>query len=172
MARLSSIFVNLDVESLSVTDTLVEKTRLILPEIPYRENTLVNTIPMTIDSLLILPPEIIDTIPMAIILPPEITEANEALIESLYGFDTPLPVLLYFYLYLCREEREELVRALPFLGDIFKDIDSTSFASLAAAKLKLLWYFTSRQYKINKNYSTFTTNLRIVLKVLLDRMIS
>ena len=109
---------------------------------------------------------------MAIILPPEITEANEALIESLYGFDTPLPVLLYFYLYLCREEREKLVRALPFLGDIFKDIDSTSFASLAAAKVKLLWYFTSRQYKINKYYSTFTTTLCIVLEVLLDRMIS
>ena len=131
---------------------------------------------MTIDSptLLILPPEIIDTISMAIILPPEITEANDALIESLYGFDTHLPVLLCIYLYLCREEREELVRvrALSFLGDIFKDIDSTSFASLAAAKLKLLWYFTSCQYKINKYYSTFTTTLCIVLEVLLDRMIS
>jgi hypothetical protein len=165
VARLSSISVNLDIKSLSIIDALVEKTSLILPGIPYREKTMVNTIPMTIDSqttLLILPPEIMDTIPMAIISPPEIIEVNEVQIENLYGFDwkhcscafdTPLTVLLYFYLYLCREEREEFVRALPFFGDIFKDIDFTSLASLAAAKLKLMRYFMSRQYKINKTYS-------------------
>ena len=50
VARLSSISVNLDIKSLSIIDALVEKTRLILPGIPYRENTLVNTIPMTMDS--------------------------------------------------------------------------------------------------------------------------
>ena len=158
---------NLDVKSLNICDALEGNSGITLPRIPYLENTSVTSIPMTMISptLFILPPEIIESIPMTVVLPPEIIEADETVIEILYGFDwkqcscafdtAKTVLLLYLYLYLSREEREESIQVIPFFGNISKDIVPTSFASLAEAKLKLMRYFMTQQYKINRYYSIF-----------------
>ena len=120
----------------SIMDYIVEKNDFFLPGNPHFDHRTVITIPIIGISPTIF----------IFILSPEIIDADEEVIKILFGFDwklcscafdTPLAVLLYLYLSLFCDERDEFRQAILFFGNTFMKVEPTSFESFAAAKVKL-----------------------------------
>lgn len=123
-----------------------------LPPIPYILPSQTPSVPM-------------EASPTIFIMPPTIVEEEENAEEVLYGlvwancscsFDTVLTILLFLFLSLSNERREEFLRALPFFGAIIANIIPTSMTSISKAKLECMVYFVGGampKYEVGKYYA-------------------
>ena len=146
------LFLKVSSLSISVSDRVSHTTPTTLPSTYVPDQ-------MEITSLLLIQrldstPAVLP-IPTIICIPPPvpisaIIEEDENTSNELYGFrwaksscsfDTISTILLYFYISLSRDQRDEFLTVIPIFRDNFENVMMSSVTSLAHAKEKLMHFF-------------------------------